>query len=172
MKKNVVIMISVAIILMVMAACGGAVVEPKSPITKYCDRLEEIQKVVAKFWAAETQVARDNAEKEWKASMEELQNEMVGMELKTENEEEPYFEIIKPFTVTKARPRDGAIDFEAIIKPKDPTVKLGEFYLVACAGSEPITIKSAKMVCRSFTAGPSILQCMSRHSPTCSVPTM
>lgn len=141
MKKNYVVMISVAIILMVMAACGRSVIAPKSPISKYCDRLEDIHKIFGKFWAVENEEARDKVEKEVKDNIEELKEEMLGMELKTENAEEPYFEIIKPFTVTRARPTDGAIDFEAVVKPKDPTVKMGEFYLVACAGSEPITIK-------------------------------
>ena len=120
----------------VLLSCGGS----NSPIGKYCDELEDIREIANDGFSSSSLSAFEKANEKYNAKISELPQKIVGMELNTENEEEQYFTIVKPFTVTKVTPQYGGMDFSAVIIPVDETVKIGEFRLVACIDSEPVKL--------------------------------
>ena len=117
-------------------SCGGS----NSPIGKYCDELEDIREIANDGFSSSSLSAMEKANEKYNAKINELSQKIVGMELSTENEDEPYFKIIKPFTVTKVSPQYGGMDFSAIVIPADGTVKFSEFCLVACIDSESVKL--------------------------------
>lgn len=136
MKKYFLSIVTIALFCVGLWSCGGC----NSPIGKYCDELENIREIANDGFSSNSLSALEKANEKYNAKINELSQKMIGMELSTENEEEQYFTIVKPFTVTKATPQYGGIDFSAVVIPADVTVKLSEFCLVACIDNEPVKL--------------------------------
>ena len=136
MKKIFLSIVAIALFCLGLLSCGGS----NSPIEKYCDELEDIRDIANDGFSSGSLSAMEKANEKYNAKISELSQKIVGMELNTENEEELYFTIVKPFTVTRVTPQYGGIDFSAIVIPADETVKPSEFCLVACVDSEPVKL--------------------------------
>lgn len=136
MKKGYFSIVAAVLFCVGLLSCGGS----NLPIDKYCDELEDIREIREDGLSSSSLSALEKANKKYNDRISELSKEIVGMELSTENEEEQYFTIIKPFTVKAVTPQYGGIDFHAVVKPVDVTVKISEFFLVACVDSEPVKL--------------------------------